>query len=500
MLQAGTYSVTMHGVLSISELYCYNSIPTQISTFLLSPATTPAIASTIAVGMQVTGACNIQGWYRSGGNMIFEDNMETNAELSASSELQIRGQMLLLGNSDISARNILLEGNVTSSTAGISIDFVFEDGFQCGSAIWSAASMSLSSRLPVQTVNFYNSRGIVFTGEYFFTTACLDGSVPFFEFQSVMSTELQELLDTKCSSAYRGELIFATGTNTISTNYTPATVRNQQRSTLYYFTSLNALYDEGGELHPPSGCTYVNTVRLSPTTNYYHSISEYPDRCEMNSVMYCNYFDGGGATLFIEHENIFPNFPPSGYARLDLVVGNVLVQGFAASPSSAVTVINDRDLYIYYDYAGNGIYIRTNEPPTSLPLIEFFISNIPITITAPGVLLYASDPDGDAIEAYQVIGSPDVILNLDGSFVVNSLPALSSFSFVVMDSFGSISDPVTVTLTLFPLCLAVTPSQAIQASTNGGQLPGSKPLLIDGDQGSGYLYSGANFCASEDSV
>ena len=84
MLQAGTYSVTMHGVLSISELYCYNSIPTQISTFLLSPATNPAIASTIAVGIQVTGACNIQGWYRSGGNMIFEDNMETNAELSAS--------------------------------------------------------------------------------------------------------------------------------------------------------------------------------------------------------------------------------------------------------------------------------------------------------------------------------------------------------------------------------------------------------------------------------
>jgi len=149
---------------------------------------------------------------------------------------------------------------------------------------------------------------------------------------------------------------------------------------------------------------------------------------------------GGSAVWTVDHYVFTPN--PGYYTGASPDQFAYTIRDAAFATSSAI------------------VSITVNGPPTAGPAESYSTNeDIPLVVSAPGLLANDSDPNGDALEAYLVTGPSQALsfsLNLDGSFSYTPMGNYfgpDSFSYEVCDVLpGGLCTPaITVDLTIMPV-------------------------------------------------
>jgi hypothetical protein len=183
-----------------------------------------------------------------------------------------------------------------------------------------------------------------------------------------------------------------------------------------------------------------------------------------------NTFPGGGTLVAIN----FPILP--GVTPGDEAIHVVAVSGTAHTQiTGGASGIQTYTLAGLPDSGTITVTAGTQNPPT-VPATQSYNTeaNTPLTLAGPGLLIGASDPQGEALSVGTVNGSAanvgvpimlasgaTLTVQADGSFVytpATDFTGVDSFTFQALDTGGSVSDPGSVMIAVAPT-LSIVPNK-----------------------------------------
>jgi VCBS repeat-containing protein len=126
-----------------------------------------------------------------------------------------------------------------------------------------------------------------------------------------------------------------------------------------------------------------------------------------------------------------------------------------------------------------------NDPPAAITDTATVAEDTTLTVAAPGVLSNDVDPDGDLLTAVLATDTTSGTLTLapDGSYTYTPQPNFTGtdvFTYRIDDGV-TLSDPVTVTITVTPVNDAPVPADDAYPAQQGQQLVVTAPGVLDND-------------------